>query len=182
MADNNLPPIEYLRECFEADPETGILTWKHRPPHHFATSAGYKMFMGRDFGKLAFNTPQMNGYLHGGLTYLGQARSYMTHRILIALYLGHTEIGFVDHLNRNRTDNRACNLRLVSGPRENGLNATPRRSLPKGVSLSRNGERYLARGRLEGKVTHFGTFDTMDEAEDAVLSRYRKAYGDWYRP
>ena len=28
-------PVEYLRECFHYDPETGELTWKERPLSHF---------------------------------------------------------------------------------------------------------------------------------------------------
>jgi hypothetical protein len=31
----NLPSIEYLRECFEVDFETGVLRWKVRPVSHF---------------------------------------------------------------------------------------------------------------------------------------------------
>ena len=35
---NDLPDADYLKECFECDPETGVLIWKRRPVWHFSCS------------------------------------------------------------------------------------------------------------------------------------------------
>ena len=92
-----LPPLETLREVFSYDPETGALTWKvtQGPNARAGTPPG-----GLDYkGYIVF---QLNG------------RNLKAHRV--AWYMHHgADPGplLVDHINRNRSDNRAANLRLV---------------------------------------------------------------------
>jgi hypothetical protein len=38
MAATNPIPISYLRACLKYAPSTGVLTWRSRPPEHFATA------------------------------------------------------------------------------------------------------------------------------------------------
>lgn len=66
----------------------------------------------------------------------------------------------IDHINRNKLDNRRCNLRLVSRS-QNCLNV----SRKKGVSSKYTGVRkvrkkWQARITVNGKETYLGTFET----------------------
>ena len=41
-----LPSQKYLLECFDYDQDTGELTWKKRPRHHFGSVGAWKSFNG----------------------------------------------------------------------------------------------------------------------------------------
>ena len=91
-----LPPLATLRQVLSYDPETGALSWLVDP--------GNKLSAGALAGRIK------NGYIQ---VRLGSHNLY-AHRV--AWYLHHgTDPGplMIDHINRNRSDNRICNLRLV---------------------------------------------------------------------
>ena len=102
-----LPPLEHVREVLAYCPDTGALTWRvNRAANALAGSAA--------------GSPTGNGYIR---VQLGR-HHYRAHRL--AWYLHHgTDPGplLVDHINRDRSDNRACNLRLVDA-RGNRLNSS----------------------------------------------------------
>jgi hypothetical protein len=110
-------PVEFLRECFEYNPETGILTWKERPLEHFSHCIyplrEYSRFNTRYAGK-PVGTPN-RGYLQTRL-HIGGIRGtrYTTvnvHRICIALMTGDWPPEDTDHYNGIHSDNRWCNIR-----------------------------------------------------------------------
>ena len=80
----------------------------------------------------------------------------------------------VDHINRDRTDNRWCNLRVVEG-RVNRHNRgqTGGRQLPTGVRVTSSGK-YQARIRVDGKLLSLGSYGDLESAvkayEDFKLS------------
>ena len=88
--------------------------------------------------------------------------------------------GYVDHADRNGSNNKWCNLRLAL-PSENRVNsvARKRRELPRGVY--RNGKRYMAMvgGGLKGERRYLGTFDTAEEAEACYRNEAKARYGDF---
>ena len=72
----------------------------------------------------------------------------------------------IDHINRNRRDNRKANLRITTYL-GNSLNQEKERENTTsgyiGVRQVRN-KKYTARGKLGDKTIHLGTFETREEA------------------
>lgn len=82
----------------------------------------------------------------------------------------------VDHINRNRADNRWCNLREATNV-EGRLNSKTRSKYGRGVYAAKSG-RFDARIGFRGKVYHIGVFDTPAEASAAYQKARRKFYAD----
>ena len=64
----------------------------------------------------------------------------------------------VDHMNRDKTDNRACNLRWV----DKSTNLRNRNST--NILKDKRCNSYTVRFRAEGKVIYCKSFKTMEEA------------------
>ena len=74
----------------------------------------------------------------------------------------------IDHINRNKLDNRKSNLRFVtkSGNAANSKMFKNNTSGAKGVVQAKSG-RWVARLTLNGKNIYLGTYDTFEQAIDA---------------
>lgn len=85
----------------------------------------------------------------------------------------------VDHINRNKLDNRRCNLRVVT-QRENCHNSSLRSTNKSGVTgvfLDKRVGRWRAQIYHGGKVIHVGIFDCFDDAVKARKDAEVKYYG-----
>src|SRR5271157_2682369 len=94
-------PVEYLRELFEYDPESGLLTHKGR----------------LNVRKTKFDGRIRSGMVAGYVTSIGylvvkiHSRAYCTHRVIWAMVTGSWPKYQIDHVNLIKTDNRWINLR-----------------------------------------------------------------------
>lgn len=98
----------------------------------------------------------------------GKTKNTMLHRLI----LGEIPDGLVvDHINRNKLDNRRSNLRLVTHT-ENCLNQSKRReSASRHKGVARRGDRWQVVIRIEGKLKWIGSYETEEEAA-AVAAPY----------
>lgn len=103
-------------------------------------------------------TPDASGYVHrksasGGKLYL--------HRVIA----GATDGEVVDHINRDRRDNRRSNLRLVSRSDNNRNRTGWGSSSYRGVHIKR--DRWHAEIKANGRSWSLGSFDTAEDAAAA---------------
>lgn len=84
----------------------------------------------------------------------------------------------IDHINRNKSDNRWCNLRLVTRA-QNGWNRMPTgKDGIKGVRKFR-GKKWMATICIGGIHRHLGTLETSEEAKAAYDTEARKLGGEY---
>lgn len=87
---------------------------------------------------------------------------YQAHRLIWIFFNGAIpEDCVIDHMNRDRSDNRIENLRVLSVS-ENNRNSA--KSDHANVGVWKTGKRFKATYRVDGKRYYIGIFDTEDEA------------------
>jgi len=110
------------------------------------------------------------GYVEGKLG----GRVVLMHRVVMDLERGD---GLeVDHINRDKTDNRSANLRVVDH-RQNGQNLplfTTNTSGYRGVSWCRQRTKWRARVQMDGKGYHAGFYDSAAAAGEAAAALRKK--------
>lgn len=111
-----------LAECVTYNPETGAFVWRERPVAHFpdgkpTPEQRAAMWNGKYAGKPAFTSSCPRGYFRGAI----RGKNLYAHRAAFALAHGRWPGGEIDHINRDKSDNRIENLREVSH-RENRMN------------------------------------------------------------
>lgn len=102
-------------------------------------------------------------------------RLYRAHRVAWLLVHGEWPQGVLDHINRDRADNRIYNLR-DSTRSENTQNSTVVRAACGLRGVSRNGKRWRSAIALDGVDYYLGTFDTPEEAHAAYLAAASKKH------
>lgn len=159
-----LQPSELI-ELLNYSPETWHFYWKERSSKWFDSEASRVAWNNRFSGKRAFSLEGKGGY-RGGNVAGTQVRE---HRVAWAMHYGEWPIGQIDHINKNKSDNRISNLREVS-PAQNARNMKRYSTNTSGVvGVSWDGSKGLwsARIGVDGKTKNIGRFKTKMEAEKA---------------
>lgn len=102
-------------------------------------------------------------------------------RIMLHQYLMGKGHECIDHINRNRLDNRLCNLRICTVLQNNmnrGVSKNNRCGY-KGVAFDRSKGKYKASIGLNNKKIHIGYYDSVEEASKAYNRAALHLFGDY---
>lgn len=139
------------------DPDTGIFVRKELKAHESRRTRG------------------LAGTIAGGYVSINvKGEIYRAHRLAWLYMTGAWPDGDIDHIDRNRSNNRWSNLRACT-PEENAQNvAIVSRSKNKlalvGAHWCKQIKRWKSSIQVGGKIIRLGTFSTAQDAHAAYLS------------
>ena len=109
-----------------------------------------------------------------------EGKSYLAHRVAWYLHLGAWPDEDVDHVNRDRSDNRIDNLRLANR-RDNirNLKREGGSSCYKGVSWDNTRNKWVACIKYEGKNHNLGRYTSEEEAALAYNKVAKEKFGEF---
>lgn len=154
-----------LLEVLDYDPSTGIFRWKVAVSNF--VRVGSQAGRVRDDGYRAISFGN---------------RLYLAHRLAWFYVYGFWPSDMLDHINRDRDDNRIANLREAT----RGQNMQNRAVSPENMSgfkcvQSNKYNRWTARITIGGKRNRLGWFDTPEEAHAAYMAAARQHFGQYAR-
>ena len=150
---------ERLKELMIYDAETGMFT---------------RIKSVNRAGRRVSNKPNNFGYLHFCIDY----KLYLQHRTAWLYAYGEFPKGQIDHINRIKTDNRLCNLRVVT-EFENSQNTTPaKNNLYPHVHWMSKKNRFRVRIRSAGKAyaRFFKSFEEAKQCSDEMRKKYKPLF------
>lgn len=169
MATKPLPSQRLLRRVLSYDEETGILFWRPRPLWMFCPNAPARRRAAHKKWHTCFaGKSASKGAGRGYKDVLLFGETFRAHRIIWKLAHG-VDPECIDHINRERGDNRLSNLRNIRFC-ENQYNQSVRSDCKSGVPgviwVAKRGE-WMAQIGVGGKRTYLGYFKQFDDAVKA---------------
>lgn len=154
---------EYLRSILHYESETGIFTWK------VSTSRNVKA------GDVA-GSQNGDGYMQIRVC----SRSYLAHRLAWLYEHGEWPKDQIDHINRDRSDNRIENLREVTNKQNHQNRSKPSNNTSghPGVSWDKRASKWRARIEHNQKQIHLGLFTDLEEALSARKAAEKLYWAD----
>ena len=154
-----------LQSKLNYDPGTGIFTKK---------TNSWKFKIGDVAG---FTNKQ--GYITIGI----KNKQYLAHRLAWLYVYGCFPKYFIDHINRNPSDNRICNLREATCS-QNHYNKTKQlnnTSGIKGVTWDKQCNKWKAQIKVLDKNKNLGVFKNIKDAEKVVMEARRKFHNEFFK-
>lgn len=148
------------------DPETGQIVRKT------IGTPGNQRYVGNEAGWI-----ETKGYR----AIMVAGKIYKAHRIAWLFLTGEWPALQIDHINGNKSDNRAVNLRLATSG-ENQRNRGKLRTNTsgfKGVHWIKRRRKYAASIRFDGCRKHLGYFDSPEDASRAYSTAAKQYHGNF---
>lgn len=161
MAAANLT-VARLRELLYYEPDTGRVRWALPQSNRVKP------------GEIAGSKTRF-GYFRVGI----DGKDYQVHRVAWALHYGEWPTGVIDHIDGDKTNNQAANLRDVSV----AVNMQNRRTATSGTASGLLGatwhkpsRSWQARIKTSGQTISLGYFKTPEDAHAAYVAAKRKMH------
>lgn len=153
-----------LTRLLDYDPNTGIFTW-----------AVDKQYNARR-GQVAGNKIK-RGYWK--VTVAG--KSYSAHRLAWFYCYREWPTREMDHIDRDRTNNRLANLRLATRIENAGNMWRERQNTSghKGVFWHKRGRKWMASIKYRGEAIYLGLFETVEDARNAYVNKAKELFGEF---
>ena len=103
---------------------------------------------------------------------------YFSHRLAWLYVYGVWPEKGLDHINRNRSDNRLCNLRLANQS-ENTQNTAIRKNNTsgyKGVTFCKNTNKWISQIMINYKHIYIGKYETPEIAYEQYINMAKKLH------
>ena len=150
---------ERLKELLHYEPSTGWFTWRINSA---VAKPGERAGGGHGLG-----------YRQLGLDY----KKYLEHTLAFLYMTGEWPPNEVDHINRDKSDNRWENLKLATRSQQGhnkGMSARNKLGFP---GVNKLGNKYLSRILIEGKPIRIGWYVTIAQARIARLLAEKQHFG-----
>jgi len=159
------PTIEELREYLDYEPETGVLRWRKALGSRAKVGAIITAVNSRGYVTMKFKNSTLQA-----------------HRVAFALHKGHWPNPCCDHIDGNRTNNRAKNLRECSFAANQHNARVPRTNTSgvKGVHRCGKTNRWRASVKLNGRA-HVKCFRGLEDAAAWVKQIREQLHGEFAR-
>ena len=152
--------------------ETGKAIWKMKPE-----TSQRNIAWNIKFGLKEIKS-KINGYICVSIWHNKKRMQLYLHRICWFIVYNELAPNLVDHINRNRSDNRISNLRLANHC-ENQRNTSKLRNNTSGVtgvSWDKDRNKWRANCGFNGKSHYLGLYSDIIEAEK-VVRKFRSENG-----
>ena len=155
----------------------------------YKTVQGFENYEVSNFGAVRNKTTQRRlkgnnhmGYLRIGLSKDEKTKLLFIHRLVALAFVDNpdkkTEI---DHINNNKIDNNALNLRWCNRQENNRNTQVSKTNLNgvKGISFYGKQKKYRARICIDGVSVWLGSFKTLEEAKQARINKVNEVFGEF---
>ena len=151
---------EILKEIF--DYQDGYLIWKKK--------ISKKVVVGRKAGY------DRKGYVNIGVL----SKEYPAHSLIYLWHFGEYP-KVVDHINRDKKDNRIENLRKATFQQNSANSRIPSHNTSgyKGVCFDKKQNAFMSYITFNGKFKFLGYFKTPEEASDAYFKKAKEFFGEF---
>jgi len=151
-----------LRECMRYEPDTGRFYWRKY--------CGPRALPGNEAGSL-----NPTGYIKITIRGIQYPRSKLAWLYTYSKW----PTPFIDHINRERSDDRIINLRQATRG-QNNRNTKMRSNNTTGVKgVIVNRGKFMVRINIRGKSIYIGRYDDLDDASQAYQIAATKYHGSF---
>lgn len=164
---------EYIRSRLDYDGETGVFTWLP-----IIESDAWKAYWNRQFAGRIAGSLHKTGYVRINIGCV----TYTAHKLAWVYVNGDIPPSFeIDHIDRNRSNNRIENLRLATRQQNSRNKKVPKNNTSGvlGVVWNAGCNKWQAQIESNGKSVYLGLHASIEFAVEARVNAARSIFGKW---